>query len=202
MPPPTNPLSPIFSPTTELLDLGRERFDQATANPTSRDHALLRGPQHTQPYMLPTGKAPRGLESKVFAWNVFQHTTEERDEREEAKGDLHEGQLHRYNRAARREEERGGMGGGGGGGGGGGFTSAAATRGRERGMPIRTLTNPAPGTNSPRNNSARPLTQAQHPIHATDALCAGRKPDVSAPPLAKGFAEELDRSMFWDGPIV
>jgi hypothetical protein len=35
-----------------------------------------------------------------------------------------------------------------------------------------------------------------------DALCAGRKPEGDAPPLAKGFAEELDKSMFWDEPIV
>jgi hypothetical protein len=35
-----------------------------------------------------------------------------------------------------------------------------------------------------------------------DALCAGRKMNADAPPLAKGFAEELDKSMFWDGPIV
>jgi hypothetical protein len=35
-----------------------------------------------------------------------------------------------------------------------------------------------------------------------DALCAGRKPDGEAPPLAKGFAEEFDKSMFWDEPIV
>lgn len=35
-----------------------------------------------------------------------------------------------------------------------------------------------------------------------DALCAGRKPDREALPLAKGFAEELDKSMFWDECIV
>jgi hypothetical protein len=34
-------------------------------------------------------------------------------------------------------------------------------------------------------------------------LCAGRKPEGrEVPPLAKGFAEELSRDMFWDGPIV
>ena len=35
-----------------------------------------------------------------------------------------------------------------------------------------------------------------------DALCAGRKPEGEAPPLAKGYAEEMDKSMFWDEPIV
>lgn len=35
-----------------------------------------------------------------------------------------------------------------------------------------------------------------------EGLCAGRKPEGNAPPLAKGFAEELDKSMFWDGPIA
>lgn len=36
-----------------------------------------------------------------------------------------------------------------------------------------------------------------------DALCGGRKPESPAvPPLAKGMSEEMDKSMFWDGPIV
>jgi hypothetical protein len=36
-----------------------------------------------------------------------------------------------------------------------------------------------------------------------DALCAGRKPEGKTDwPLAKGFPEELDKGLFWDGPIV
>jgi hypothetical protein len=35
-----------------------------------------------------------------------------------------------------------------------------------------------------------------------EGLVAGRKPDHDAPPLSKGYAEELDRSMFWDEAIV
>ncbi len=83
---------------------------------------------------------------------------------------MHEGQLHRANRAAAGGPvsygggERGGRGEGKGRAGGGG-----AMQRRDVGL---------------------------------DALCAGRKPDRKVAPLAKGFAEELDKSMFWDEPIV
>jgi hypothetical protein len=82
---------------TELADLGRLRFDHDTAQATDRDAALF---SH-QPVTVRQGRAPKGLEGQVFAWNTFKFTTEERDEKEELKGDLHEGQLHRQNRAAR-----------------------------------------------------------------------------------------------------
>ncbi|KAH9871007.1 hypothetical protein J1614_006581 [Plenodomus biglobosus] len=176
--PPTNPTNPTyFSPATELADLGRERFDHDTAQITSRDHALL---SHA-PVTVRAGKPPKGLEAKVFEWNVFQHTTAERDDREELKGDLHEGQLHRQNRAARETE--------GGGGGGGGF--GGSVRGGFGGGGMG-------GFGSGRGKSAK----VERDDGLADALCAGRKPEGGGAPLAKGFAEELDKSMFWDGPIV
>lgn len=161
-----------FTSSTELADLGAARFDHDTAAVGDKDYALTS--YHHAPVTVQAGRAPKGLENQVFAWNTFQYTTTERDEKEERKGDLHEGQLHRANRAAAgipppvmAHENRpasygsGGRGGRGGGGGGG--------VGRD---------------------------DAQ-----LDALCAGRKPEGIAPPLAKGFAEELDKSLFWDEPI-
>ncbi|KAI8941687.1 hypothetical protein NX059_002897 [Plenodomus lindquistii] len=204
---PTVPSQPTYySSSTELADLGRERFDHDTAEITSRDHALLSG----VPIAIRQGRAPRGLESQVFAWTTFQHTTEERDDREELKGDLHEGQLHRQNRAAQQgmgmgfgDGEVGGGKGFGGGrydGGRGGFEGRGRGRGRGRGMG---------GFEGGRGGEMRGRggrggrggRMEQDDGHA-DTLCAGRKPDSDAPPLAKGFAEELDKSMFWDGPIV
>ncbi|KAJ4308150.1 hypothetical protein N0V94_009473 [Neodidymelliopsis sp. IMI 364377] len=167
--PPSNP--GFFTSSTELADLGAARFDHDTAASGDRDYAL----NSYAPVNVQAGHAPQGLESQVFAWNTFQYTTSDKDEREEKKGDLHEGQLHRQNRAAAggsvavmgHQERlssygRGGRGGRGGGRGGG--------------------TGPRDGK--------------------IDALCAGSKPEGNAPPLAKGFAEELDKSMFWDEPIV
>ncbi|CAO2653694.1 Nn.00g031050.m01.CDS01 [Neocucurbitaria sp. VM-36] len=167
-PPPTT----FFHTSTELADLGRERFDHDTAAIGDRDFALYA----QQPVAVKTGRAPKGMENQVFAWNTFQFTTEERDDREELKGNLHEGQLHRQNRAA-REGEGGMMGGGGGRGG---------ARGRgERG-----------------SRGGRVGGGGEQRGGLMDALCAGKKRESDAPPLAKGFAEELDKSMFWDGPIV
>jgi hypothetical protein len=129
-------------------------------SPSDRDFALY----SQQPVMVRAGRAPKGLENKVFEWNTFKYTTEEKNSREELKGDLHEGQLHRQNRAAR--DPQAGVSGGGMGGGGRGGRAGQRDDGK------------------------------------VDALCAGRKPERDAPPLAKGFAEEMDKSMFWDGPIV
>lgn len=166
---------PIFDPSTELADLGITRFDDATAAiDARRDFALTSSTTVT----VRSGRAPKGREGEVFAWNTFQYTTEERDDREELKGDLHEGQLHRQNRAARD----GGDGGGFGGGGRGGRGDFGGGRGQGGGSVGR----------GGRGGSGGP-----------DALCAGRKPEGGRVlPLAKGFAEELDKSMFWDGPIV
>lgn len=158
-----------FHNSTELADLGRDRFDQDTAAIGDRDFAL----NSDAPVAVRTGRAPKGLESQVFAWNTFQYTTEERDDREELKGDLHEGQLHRQNRAARDGPQLALIKGGGGGG----------ERGQER-------------------RAGRNCGEDRAGCSMTDALCAGRKPEGSAPPLAKGFAEEMDKSMFWEEPIV
>ncbi|USP75659.1 hypothetical protein yc1106_02933 [Curvularia clavata] len=105
--------TPHFDPMAELLDLGRMRFDTETAAPSNRDTALAYPGAHTA--LLPrAGHAPRGLEAQVHAWTTFQYTTDEVDVKEELKGDLHGGQLHRVNRAARGEEpiirEKGGKG--------------------------------------------------------------------------------------------
>jgi hypothetical protein len=158
--------TPIFASSTELADLGRARFNHDTAQATDRDASLY----SAQPVSLRQGRAPCGLEGQVFAWNTFKYTTEERDEREEMKGDLHDGQLHRQNRAARGEEgplARGDFGGAR-----GGFAGSAgnrAARKREQGGGVE------------------------------ESLCAGRK--VEGWGLAKGFAEELSKDMFWDGEL-
>ena len=162
-PPPNQKL--FFQQSTELADLGRERFDKDTAAMGDRDVALF-----TQyPVAVRSGRIPKGLENQAFAWNTFQYVDEQRDSREELKGDLHGGQLHRQNRAARvgplpepvvsGRGKKGRAGAGLGGGNGGGNVEA-------------------------------------------EVLCAGRKPEGKAPPLAKGFAEEMDKSMFWDEPIL
>lgn len=166
---------------TELFDLGRDRFDHDTALPVDRDYAL----NTARPVVVRSGRAPKGLENKVYEWSTFQFTTEERDEREELKGDLHEGQLHRQNRAAREGGDGGGngmMGGGGDGRRGGGVEGGMGRGGRGGGRG---------GRGGGEGGSGR-----------VDSLRAGMKPEIDAPPMAKGFAEELDKSMFWDGPII
>lgn len=159
-----------FTSSTELADLGAARFDHDTAAIGDKDYSLRK--THT-PIAVPAGRAPKGLESQVFAWNTFQYTTTERNEKEEKKGDLHEGQLHRANRAAAGVpppsmgwEGRPMTYGGGGAGAGGRGVNAGAKRGV-----------------------------------TVDALCAGRKPEGNAPPVAKGFAEELEKGMFWEEKI-
>lgn len=175
---PTQPF--YFASSTELADLGRERFDHETAEITNRDHALLAN----QPVVVRAGRAPKGLENKVHQWNVFQHTTEERDDREERKGDLHEGQLHRQNRAAREPQGFGVMG--------GGTSESAGGLGGVRGR----------GSTRGRGGGRGEVRGGRENNMVEEGLCAGRKPEGNAPPLAKGFAEELDKSMFWDGPIA
>ena len=162
----------VFASSTEIMDLGRERFDKDVAAANDRDTSLYYAPGTVR---LQQGRAPKGMESKVWAWTTMQYTDEEKNEKEEMKGDLHGGQLHRQNRAARAPDEsqrfvgdgrsgmvgrkqRGGRGGGRGGG----------------------------------------IVQDRK----DEGLVAGRKPDHDAPPLAKGFAEEMDRSMFWEEAIV
>jgi hypothetical protein len=88
-----------YNSATELADLGRDRYDHDTAAVGDRDHALFAG----GPVNVRQGRASAGMGAQVFAWNTFQYETEDRNEREELKGDLHGGQLHRQNRAARGE---------------------------------------------------------------------------------------------------
>lgn len=166
---------PVHFASTELADLGAARFDRDTAAVGDKDYALNSYSQ--APITVQAGRAPKGLENQVFAWNTFQYTTTERDEREERKGDLHEGQLHRANRAAqglppsvKAHENRS-------------VSYGSGSRGER-------------GGRGSRGGGACGRNDVQ-----LDALCAGRKPECTAPPLAKGFAEELDKSMFWDGPI-
>jgi hypothetical protein len=163
-----------YSSSTAIADLGSARFDHdVAAIDTQRDTALL-GNRHVH---VPKGQAPRGFEAKAFAWSTLQYTTEDKDAKEEAKEDLHGGQLHRLNRAAKEPfagamgfsgGERGGFGGGGRGGGRGG------RKGGGRGQP-------------PAENGVR---------------CAYKPEGPDVLPLAKGFAEELSADMFWDKPIV
>ncbi|KAH6039677.1 hypothetical protein HBI54_158540 [Parastagonospora nodorum] len=118
---PTTMSTSAAAASAELHDLGQARYDHDIAQATDRDAALF-----TQgPVTVRQGRAPAGLENQVFAWNTFKYTTEERDDREELKGELHEGQLHRQNRAA-----LGGDGGRGGGGAGmrGGFGGRGGVR--------------------------------------------------------------------------
>lgn len=163
-----------FNSSTELADLGAARFDHDTAAVGDKDYALTsygRAPVNVQ-----TGRAPKGLENQVFAWNTFQYTTTERDEKEEKKGDLHEGQLHRQNRAAA------------------GIPPAVMAHENRPASYGRSGTRGARGGRSGGRSNGND--------GQLDALCAGRRPAGDAPPLAKGFAEELDKSMFWDEPIV
>lgn len=107
----------------------------------------------------------------------MQYTDEGKNEKEEMKGDLHRGQLHRENRAARappvEETQRFG-------------------RDRRGGALGR-------GERGGRGRGGRGgILQDRK----DEGLVAGRRPDVDALPLAKGFAEELDRSLFWNGPII
>ena len=162
--------STYFQHSTELADLGRARFDQDTAAVGDRDFALY---TH-QPVAVRSGRAPKGLENQVFAWNTFQYTTEELDEREALKGDLHEGQLHRQNRAARAGPPP---------------PPPPQPAHMMRGRAAMSGSKGGGGMGGGRNG-------------AEDALCAARKPEGRAPPLAKGFPEELDKSMFWDEAIV
>jgi hypothetical protein len=173
----TAPEPSFYHNSIELFDLGITRFDQDTAAIGDRDYAL----HATQPVIARAGHAPRGLESQVHAWNTFQYTTDEVNEREELKGDLHGGQLHRENRAAANPQGAGASGKGGYGGRGG----------MDRG-----------GRGAARGARAAGAGRGAGGGGQLEGLCAGRKPDFDAPPLAKGMAEEMDKSMFWDGPIV
>ncbi|KAF1952380.1 hypothetical protein CC80DRAFT_572592 [Byssothecium circinans] len=156
-----NPAPTFYDHSTELADLGRARFDHDVAAFGDRDTAAFA----PNPVFIRQGRAAAGMEDQVHAWNTFQYATDDKNEREALKGDLHGGQLHRENRAARGEVprtpmERPGRGGGG--------------RGGRMGV------------------------QDKGP----EVLTAGRKGAVDAPPLAKGYAKELGKEMFWDGPIV
>jgi hypothetical protein len=156
--------------TTELADLGRDRFDHDTAAIGDRDDALFVG----GPVTIRQGRATAGMDAQVFAWNTFQYETEDRNEREELKGDLHGGQLHRQNRAARGELRPPPM-----------EHSAARGRGGGRG-----------------GRGGRAAHERKMDSMGPDALKAGMKPDHDAPPLAKGIPEELSNDMFWNEPIV
>jgi hypothetical protein len=167
----------FYHNSVELADLGIKRFDQDTAAIGDHDFAL----HANQPVITRAGRAPRGLESQVHAWNTFQYTTDEVDSREELKGDLHGGQLHRENRAAANPQGMAPM-----------DFSGGRGRGFERGGRAGARGGRAGGAG---RGGVRDDGQME-------GLCAGRKPDFDAPPMAKGMAEEMDKSMFWDEPIV
>ena len=80
----TSPTKSYFASSIEIADLGGARYDQETAAIGDRDYSLVRPGQAVA---VQAGRAPKGLESQVFAWNTFQYTTEERNEKEELKGE-------------------------------------------------------------------------------------------------------------------
>lgn len=189
----------FYAVDAELADLGRERFDKDTAAIGDRDHALLLN----APVTVRQGRVSEGLEQHMFAWNAFGYVTDERDEREELKGDLHGGQLHRQNRAARGEllgpplpptidYAGGGRKGGGRGrgrseiyggtpfGGGSGYGNGGAGRGAMHGAAQKEPNGVAPGSQT---------------------WVSSVKPNAPTPPLAKGKAKELDDEIFCDGPV-
>ncbi|ORY18926.1 hypothetical protein BCR34DRAFT_453578, partial [Clohesyomyces aquaticus] len=156
-----------------LADLGQSRYDQDVAAVGDRDHAFFAA----EPLHVARGRAPKGLEAQVFAWNLLQHDAGEKDDREELKGDLHGGQLHRANRAALHPHSampppspmtRGGGDGG-----------------RERGRKGR--------GGGQMNGNGKP--------HGSDSMIAAMKPDKECAPQAKGIAAELSADLFWNGPI-
>lgn len=170
-----------YDPDVDLFDLGPSRFDKDVAAIDHRkDAALAGGHGHNQfhaqpPRAAPVARAPVKAENaaNAFKWKAFQYQDSDRDVQAEQKEDLHGGQLHRQNRAARGEEVVRGpprfLAGGGRGGGGG------RARYAERW-----------GAAPPVENGTR----------------AGLRPVEGGWPVAKGMAEELGAEMFWDGPIV
>ncbi|OCL01751.1 hypothetical protein AOQ84DRAFT_306091 [Glonium stellatum] len=85
-------------PHFTTLDLGIDRYNEAVAARTERDHAL----NSSQLPILQRPKPLKGTEEACAAWDKFSETTDEKDHDAMAKGDLHGGQLHRLNRAAVR----------------------------------------------------------------------------------------------------
>ncbi|KAL1608533.1 hypothetical protein SLS60_003475 [Paraconiothyrium brasiliense] len=156
-----------FTTSNEAADLGQERYDQDTAAIGDRDHALYAN----GPVLVRQGRAPAGMEQQIFAWSAFQYETDERNSREELKGDLHGGQLHRQNRAARGEP-----------------TGPPPPREPRRGNNRRGGPGGMIGSNAQTNPVLEPL------------IC-GRRVDDKTPKLAKGRPEELDEDLFWDRPI-
>ncbi|KAJ4354168.1 uncharacterized protein N0V89_005901 [Didymosphaeria variabile] len=156
-----------FATSNEAADLGQERYDQDTAAIGDRDDALYAN----GPVLVRQGRAPAGMEQQIFAWSAFQYETEERNSREELKGDLHGGQLHRQNRAARGEQ-----------------TGPPPPREPRRGKDRRGGPGGMTGSNAQANPGLEPL------------IC-GRRVDDKTPKLAKGRPEELDEDLFWDKPI-
>ncbi|KAF2014310.1 hypothetical protein BU24DRAFT_492970 [Aaosphaeria arxii CBS 175.79] len=162
-----------------LHDLGNTRFDHDTAAIGDRDSAFFAN----RPIHVAKGVAPKGLEAVVFSWHALQYTTEDKDEKEELKGDLHGGQLHRANRAA-RERENGHqhmmmMHGGGGEGRRGG-------KKKGRGGPMMGM----------------PMREGAFKQGIEGYTAAMKPPGKDVLPCAKGFPEELSKDLFWDGPIV
>ncbi|KAF2261289.1 hypothetical protein CC78DRAFT_583834 [Lojkania enalia] len=183
-----------YSPDIEIADLGAERFDQDVAAIGDRDHAFFA----TGSVNVAKGRAPKGLESQVFAWNQFAFVDEDKDVVAEMKGDLHGGQLHRANRAARESamdiiREEGPMGGGYGG---GGMGPMGGGRG-EQGFGVAGF-----GGLGGKSRGKKKDGGIGGGFQAPKPLRAACKPPHDARPLAKGFAEELSADMFWNTPIA
>ena len=158
---------------TSLQDLGRDRYDQDVAAVGDRDYAFFA----TRPVHVAEGRAPKGLEAQVFAWNAMHYTTEEKDRNTELKGDLHGGQLHRANRAAKLADQPMQM-----------YMPGFDTT-REKGK--KKGKGPGAGGVNGKN------------VEEENYMTAARKPaggDVW--PLCKGIPQELDADLFWNEPLV
>ncbi|KAF2490771.1 hypothetical protein BU16DRAFT_565706 [Lophium mytilinum] len=81
-------------------DLGTSRYNEAVAAPGDRDAAFYRGLGGST--MIP-GRARPGFERAAADWQNFHRGTEDVNDHADDLGELHAGQLHRLNRAARGE---------------------------------------------------------------------------------------------------
>jgi hypothetical protein len=161
--------------SSDLADLGSARFTQEVAAiDPQRDLALKAG----HPVSIARGRAPPEKRGTVFAWNIFGQTTDDIDVKEQAKGDLHGGHLHRLNRAAAQMEQ-----------------------------PPLFSSGPATGHTSGwakqgKRGKGKQKEEKQEQIEGVHYLQAASRPDHDAAPLAKGKAAELDNDLFWNEPIV
>jgi hypothetical protein len=168
--------SPTSYRANELDDLGQARADADTAAIGDKDYALRNAIEtHVR-----RPKPAKGHEATIFAWNSLQYTTEDRNLQEEAKGDLHGGQLHRANRAAREQGEQG-----------------RAPEGFERGGRMFRGGKTREGRDRGKGASGRRVEEDLY-----ENFAAGRKPDFDALPVGKAVPEEVRAEDVWGEEIL